>query len=381
MASKRRRTEITPQQKQEICVYAQENPVATQNQIASHFNAKWDSTIKRNTIADILHGKQKWMANTEQALHAFRNRGPKFSQLEECLFTWFTQVRQQNGIITDDVLKEKAKKFGTDLGISEKEFSYSEGWLRNFKIRYGIKRHTIVGESEGADMRAVANGRVQLQKILENYSPEDIFNFDETGLFFRLQPNKTLSTQAVRGVKKAKDRVTIGLCANATGKIKIKPIVIAKSARPRCFGKKFDPNNLVHYRNNSSAWMRTVEFQEFLSLLNREMIRKNKKILLLVDNCPSHIVPEPEPSNVQVHFLPPNTTSHIQPMDAGIIHNFKAYYRKQLVQYYIHCIDESKPQTIDIKQALYFITGAWKEVAQSTIAGCWNRTGLYLYKY
>ncbi len=35
--------------------------------------------------------------------------------------------------------------------------------------------------------------------------------------------------------------------------------------------------------------------------------------------------------NVDVHFLPPNTTSKIQPMDAGIIMTFKKNYRRHQI--------------------------------------------------
>ena len=50
----------------------------------------------------------------------------------------------------------------------------------------------------------------------------------------------------------------------------------------------------------------------------------NKESVLLVDNCPSHT----DGSQLglrflQIVFLPPNTTSHIQPCDAGIIRNLK----------------------------------------------------------
>jgi hypothetical protein len=57
----------------------------------------------------------------------------------------------------------------------------------------------------------------------------------------------------------------------------------------------------------------------------------DRKVLLLIDNAPTHV--SIELSNARVHFLPPNTTSQIQPMDAGIIHNFKLKYKTRFVQW------------------------------------------------
>ena len=59
---------------------------------------------------------------------------------------------------------------------------------------------------------------------LEGYKLEIIFNMDETGLFLRAMPVRTyLATvenrKTVRGTKalKAKDRVTLIICVNASG--------------------------------------------------------------------------------------------------------------------------------------------------------------------
>ena len=45
------------------------------------------------------------------------------------------------------------------------------------------------------------------------------------------------------------------------------------------------------------------------------------------------IIPGNEPTNIAVKFLPPNSTSILQPADAGIIRSFKAQYRKLFVQH------------------------------------------------
>ena len=46
---------------------------------------------------------------------------------------------------------------------------------------------------------------------------------DETGLN-RLEPDATLATGPVKGKKKNKERITVALCANATGMDKQKPL-------------------------------------------------------------------------------------------------------------------------------------------------------------
>jgi len=61
-----------------------------------------------------------------------------------------------------------------------------------------------------------------------------------------------------------------------------------------------------------------------------------RKILLLLDNASSHGDEDEVKAlglkYVTVHFLPPNTTSRLQPVDAGIILNFKKEYKKRFMK-------------------------------------------------
>lgn len=52
------------------------------------------------------------------------------------------------------------------------------------------------------------------------------------------------------------------------------------------------------------------------------MKSENRKLVLLLDNCSSHNVNEV--SNVRNVKFPPNMTSHVQPLDAGIIDSYDA---------------------------------------------------------
>ena len=60
-------------------------------------------------------------------------------------------------------------------------------------------------------------------------------------------------------------------------------------------------------------------FQEWSKHFDAEMHAANRHVLLLMDNAPSHITDECPTPKVEVYPLPPNTTSKIQLMDAGII--------------------------------------------------------------
>ena len=64
----------------------------------------------------------------------------------------------------------------------------------------------------------------------------------------------------------------------------------------------------VRYTNTPKSWMVIDLFQEYLHELNQKMAEEDRKILLLVDNAPSHVMDE-ELTNIKIKFLPKNTTS------------------------------------------------------------------------
>ncbi|XP_022843299.1 ARS-binding protein 1-like [Olea europaea var. sylvestris] len=81
------------------------------------------------------------------------------------------------------------------------------------------------------------------------------------------------------------------------------------------------------YRSNKKTWMTGLLFQDFVGWFDKRM--NGRKVLLIVDNCPVYPKVVEGLRNVELFFLPPNTTSKIQPCDAGIIQAFKAHYRRR----------------------------------------------------
>ena len=122
--------------------------------------------------------------------------------------------------------------------------------------------------------------------------------------------------------------------------------------------------------------MTSFLFADFLHSFNAKMKRSKRKVLLIMDNAPSHILPQL--SNVKIHFLPPTTTSHLQPVDAGIIQNLKCYYQKFKLKMNVDCLDANKQPEILLSETIRFIKDAWDNVSSQTIANCWRHTGLFI---
>lgn len=90
-----------------------------------------------------------------------------------------------------------------------------------------------------------------------------------------------------------------------------------------------------------------------------------RHILLWVDNFAGHTTPD---TITNIHMEPfwPNLTSHVQPMDAGIIHCFKAHYRKLFISHSIDCYDcnvhPSEIYKINQLEAMHLADIAWSQV-------------------
>ena len=80
-------------------------------------------------------------------------------------------------------------------------------------------------------------------------------------------------------------------------------------------------------------------FNDWLIDLNKKMLKSKLKILLFIDNAPFHGTAEF--SNVKLVFFPPNTTSILQPLDQGVIKNFKLFYKSLLLQDTINWIGQA----------------------------------------
>ncbi|XP_064410130.1 tigger transposable element-derived protein 4-like [Latimeria chalumnae] len=267
---------------------------------------------------------------------------------------------------------ELAKKLG------HADFSASQSRVERFKHRRGIVCRTVCGESESVNSDVLDDYvTTKLPSLLIGYQPRDVFSIDETGLFYKLLPNRTLALkeEECHGGKHSKERITLLVGSNMDGSEKLKLLVIGKVKQPKCFkGVKALP---VDYEGNTKAWMTGDIFKDWVIKFDRKMQRQKRKVLLFVDNCPAH----PHIDNLQATtmvFLPPNTTSKLQPMDQGIIKCLKQHYHRQLIQHMLNCFEHKQDTAITLHQGITFIHSAWCKVSSKCISACFRKAGFVI---
>ena len=232
-------------------------------------------------------------------------------------------------------------------------------------------------------MATVSSWKERLSAITAGYALDDVWNLDETGCFYRALPDKSLSEKAKRckGGKKSKEQLTVALIASATGE-KRKPIVIGKYGKPRCL-KSINRDDLTcEYYNQQKAWMTSHLLHTILSKLNRFFKAKNRSVLLFLDSAGCHPYDlKGRYSNIKLFFFPVNCISELQPLDLGIIQNFKVHYRKLLLRHVVAMASDELTNaseignSLNVLQAMNWMGSAWNKVDVTTISKCFAAAG------
>lgn len=145
-----------------------------------------------------------------------RNRTAVYDDVDKATFAWFMEMLSQRVPLSGAVLQRQAVNFANILGCDS--FKASSGWLDKFKKRHAIVSKVLCGESASADIVGAATWQEEeLRDILERYAAEDIYNADESALFFQMLPGRTLALKGQRceGGKQSKQRLSILFCVNS----------------------------------------------------------------------------------------------------------------------------------------------------------------------
>ncbi|KAK7097842.1 hypothetical protein V1264_004763 [Littorina saxatilis] len=342
--------------------------------------------VGKSQIQRIIQDKENILKRWESGDNADRMRSKRqkstYSDVNEKVWDWFLAARKKNFPITGRLIQEKALMLSVELGHDN--FVASNGWLDRWLKRNNVKNACLSGDRGEVNEEVVEDWKKRLPTLCDGYEPCDIFNADESGFFYRALPNKSMVEKGDdrAGVKTSKDRVTVLFAVSAAGE-KLKPLLIGRSAKPRCFQGQDVGTLGVDYHHNKRAWMTAAMFTQWANKLNNKMRIQKRKILVFVDNCSAH--PPLSLSNVQFKFLPPNTTSKLQPCDAGVIQTVKLIYRKQLLRHLLFLMEEDSTatgpeiaKTINLLDAVLWLKKAWTSLQAETIQKCFLKCGFSL---
>ena len=98
-----------------------------------------------------------------------------------------------------------------------------------------------------------------------------------------------------------------------------------------------------------------------VDFFNKKLVKENRKVLWLI---------------IAV-FLPPYTTSVLQPCDAGIKKCFKGYYRLNFARRVCQAINDNEDTQVQLYQAIPMMIEAWKQVTPATITHCFRHCGFH----
>jgi len=400
------RVTLTAAQKMEIGRMAKAG--AQKVQLAKDFDVD-ETTIRRVCQAST---QKKCAEQVEFGRgSALRVRSGTYDVLESRLMHMISRCRSQGLPISKRTIQVLAKlergKMMKEGDNSVDTFNASGGWAVAFTRRWGLQSKRVHGEAGGVKPDSYQTWLEENRLLLGKYKLPNIYNMDECGLFYRLLPNRTYvlrseSTGKVRGIKsmKAKERLTLVVCTSAAGQ-RVPIVCIGKAKRPQCFSVRSPPQD-VSYFNQARAWSDSITTQRWFGEIFLPHIRRqtNDKVALILDNASSHGQDLIDPlGQVTIFNLPPNTTSVLQPADAGIIAALKCRYKYDLSvevvarldkcgearEYFKECKAGTKglqegyePHALD---AMELISKAWACVSERTISRCWAHSQILPKEY
>jgi hypothetical protein len=169
-----------------LCNHKKRNPTLSEAELQRWLKLEHNIDVSQPTISQTLkHSAELLRRDEDPNIQNKRQRTVKFPVMEETLAEWIL-ANQERIPISGDLIKENVAKILDRLHPGHELFEFSNGWLKAFKLRHGIKSFCPFGESGSIDMNAVNLALPGICQLLDQYAWKDIYNMDETGLFFRM---------------------------------------------------------------------------------------------------------------------------------------------------------------------------------------------------
>ena len=340
------------------------------------------------------------------------------AEIEHALVEWINDYRRDGVPISSLMLKMRARELAKEYGVAADAFAASYAWqtrfLKDHRLSFRAKTHQGQISPPDAIKRADAFAMEVRQKALTEGITE-LFNADQTGVFFEMLPRTTVSQVGashvwIKSGKKEKERMTKMVLGDSAGN-KYPLFIVMKAIPSRTATKQIENMQTRHgfgerlwekvrplqnkwnvqIYGNKHAWWNgdlTVEFLRF-HFGDRSIF--SPPIMLLLDDFSGHWVPKVVEYAASLHIVlmkvPPGLTWLCQPADAVWIKPLKDRLRRAWVLY-LHgqlskrrnmaATEPFEMQPPDRATVVEWAAKAWEDLPSSTIQAGFRKCKLDL---
>jgi len=327
-------------QKLQILDHREENKIAsdieTSQRVTNRQIKQWSRQVE----------EYKKLSPLKQQKTFILHSGPKmkYAELYTFLYARVKEMREESQAISHNILINLAIQEDPEIRTLSNtgKRSLIDRFMKLFKL--SIRTITTSQSSQDPEMsqseeQTIENFRNEYFQTIRNFGirPEDIFNMDQSSLFYETLPKKTIEIKGSKKVSVAakggqKKRATILSLINSLGE-KFKQFVILKGTyNARIYevvSQYNDDSNIFSTQEN--AWTDTQQLEDWLNNIWWPIAQSNERPkLLIVDSYPIHtdLKSELEKHNTTVLFIPKGLTKSLQPLD-GLYHKaYKSFARE-----------------------------------------------------
>ena len=184
----KKRNCLTLKKKVEVINYAKKNPRVNIRDLGEMFQCGKTQIAKIVKNQDSLLSMCESNASGSRVHATMKFRSSEFMDVNKAVYEWYVLAYSKNIFPGGPQLIEKAKEIAERLGKTN--FKGSRGWLDKWKLRYNIKQVKVCGELGDVRGETIDSWKERLPEILHGYAKEDVWNMDETGVFWQALPDR-----------------------------------------------------------------------------------------------------------------------------------------------------------------------------------------------
>ena len=249
---------------------------------------------------------------------------------------------------------------------------YSTGWLAGFCARVGLSWRRITGYTTKPSVlvnhkavEAFRQAFVERTRAVMLGGGVELINMDETAVYLDMPYKYSVSQKGAKHVKiqtygRERKGVTVVLACSSTGD-KLPPMVLTDRKTLRSITV---PVGLIVECGVKSAFMNQGVMVKWLRLHSARLQGTGR--MLLLDSFSGHktqsVREQARECDISIDYIPPGTTSSLQPLDVGIMKPFKDGIRARWKCYMV--TNQQKP---GFQQLLDWVASSWNAVGADVV--------------